>query len=173
MQHYGAFMKRTRKWAYAQQEAQRLAAIGLNANQISLRLEVNRSTVTRWMKAGKLPKTTTAPLTLHATADQSPDQWAASVRAEFDMDATDQQLLTHAKDALALARDAGNSVRERLAAGAEYRATLRQLNLPAKTAAAAADAAPAHAPVEKPKPRLVHRRPAEDPRKQFMQAVNQ
>lgn len=48
-------MRRTRKWAGLQSEAQRLAGQHWAPRQIAARLGVNKSTVTRWIQAGKLP----------------------------------------------------------------------------------------------------------------------
>lgn len=168
-------MKRTRKWAYVQQEAQRLADIGLNANQIAKRLQLNKSTVSRWLKAGKLTKgdgSRKAVVGIHAEQKQTPAEWAAAVRGEFALDASDDQLVTLAEESLALSRDPRCSVRERMAAGNEFRSTLKQLNLPAKAAdAVAAKPQPDAVEPPKPKPRLVHRVKV-DPRAKFMPAVN-
>jgi hypothetical protein len=101
-------IRRTRKWSFVAQEAARLAALGLSPLDISKRLDVNKSTVTRWMKTGKLartqrvatPKPDPPPVEAHIT--KTPSEWAKSVRAEYNLDATDDQIVTLAESALEL-----------------------------------------------------------------------
>lgn len=170
-------MKRTRKLVYVQQDAQRLAKLGLNANQIAKRIGVNKSTVSRWISSGKLTieEAKVRAVSIHASNTQTPADWAKSIREEFDLDVTDDQLVTLAEEQLALSRDVDCSVRERLAAGAEYLKTLRQLNLPGKAAAAAAGAQPTATSATPAKPRIVHskKKPAVDPRAKYLAAVGQ
>jgi transposase len=79
-------VKRTRKWAYVEQEAKRLVSLGLGHLEIAKRLGVNDSTIRRWVKAGKLEKRTTRQR--RAAADAAvptgrPAKWAAAVRKDF------------------------------------------------------------------------------------------
>lgn len=162
---------RTRKWVYVEQEARRLTALGLAPKDIAARLHVNRSTVTRWLKAGKLKRGTEsrAPVTITPTSNTTPAQWAAAVRANYALDATDEQLVTMAESNLLLSRDAGATPSIRMQAGREFRATVKQLALVAR-----ASAEEAAAPVEPKKPErkgplgVVRRRPAGDPRRALM-----
>lgn len=170
-------MKRTRKLAYTIQDARRLAKLGLKPAQIAKRIDVDRSTVSRWISSGKLTieEAKVRAVAIHASNTQTPADWAKSIREEFDLDVTDDQLVTLAEEQLALSRDVDCSVRERLAAGAEYLKTLRQLNLPGKAAAVAASAQPATTTAAPAKPRIVHskKKPAVDPRAKYLAVVNQ
>lgn len=122
---------RTRKWSYVEQEAKRLAALGLSPREIARRLEVNKSTVTRWIAAGKLEVRTR--LTLTGTG-QNPAQWAATVRKDYALDATDEQLVTLAESALALALDPSTAPHVRMTAAGRFQAIVRQLALVARVA---------------------------------------
>src|SRR5688572_880952 len=163
-------MKRTRKWGYVAQEAKRLADLGLSGYAIAKRLEVSEATVSRWVKAGKLTlkraevAETRADVTALATR-QSPEEWAASVRADYALSTTDDQLVTMAEAAL---RDSQNVLlkpAERMAAQREFRANVKQLALVGRVERQQQkpDTTPA---VEQPKrPALqVVRKPRTDPR---------
>lgn len=124
-------MRRSRKWKFSKQEAGRLAALGLSATQIALRLGVHKSTVCRWIQAGKLIRFTPAK------ADEptpprprlTPAEWAAAVRADYDLDATDDQLVTLGELALRLSTDSSVPPHVRMNASARFQAIVRQLSL--------------------------------------------
>lgn len=130
-------MKRTRKWTYVAQEAKRLAGLGMSAQEIAHRLELNRATVWRWMKQGKLPNTgrsaTGSGVMPEGSAISTPAEWAAAVRKTYGLDATDDQLVTLAEAALTTARDPGASVTLRLGAMGRFQALVKQLALVART----------------------------------------
>ena len=161
-------MRRTRKWAYVAQEAQRLAALGLSPLEIATRLEVNRSTVQRWMATGKLPNTrrntpdaATVPPGSRPPTDGNAATWAAAMRSAYALDATDEQLVDLAHVALSVARsDEAASVR--LAAMGRFQALVKQLALVARPVA---EAPAAPAPVSVPTT-VRERRP--DPRGSLM-----
>lgn len=132
-------MKRTRKWKYVEQDAIRLAGLGLSPLEIANRLGLNRSTVTRWIAAGKLGtkastrrKQRAKVLSVSASGGKSPAAWVSAVRKDFQLDETDAQLVVLAKDALAMAQDRKLKPRERLSAMAEFRANVKQLALVAR-----------------------------------------
>lgn len=136
-------MKRTRKWSYVAQEAGRLAGLGVSAAEIARRLEVNESSVSRWIKAGKLTisrqrrtaqgESDPDPLGEIAKSDphpiQSPEQWAAEVRQTFALDPTDDQLVTAARLQLETMHDGNATNADRRAASTEFRAIVKQLAL--------------------------------------------
>jgi hypothetical protein len=169
----------TRKWVFLEQEACRLFGLKMSEREIAKRLGVAKSTVTRWKKAGKLgakpgdTKKTTRTLK-PPTTRQSPAEWARSIRAEYKLDSTDEQLVTGAESMLSQSRDMTLSAAEQRRAFAEFRAIVRQLNLPGRQD----PALPAPVDQQQPastepiaKPRLVPT-PMVDPRAARL-AVNQ
>lgn len=167
-------MKRTRKWAFVAQEAQRLAALKLSASDIAKRLGVNRSTVGRWMEAGKIARATDKPATAasgETKPSQAPADWAASVRKAYDLDATDDQLVTIGEQALELSRDVKIAAHIRMTAAGRFQAIVRQLSLVTRGVEAEADApAPAVPEVSKKNP-MVKRANHADPRLKLMAIV--
>lgn len=160
-------MKRTRKWAFVAQEAKRLAELGLTPPEIAERLGVKRSSVNRWMAAGKLTDTrrgagTRAPRTVHVTKLVKPSEWAFAVRRDFALDATDEQLVTLAETALGKALDPQLPPVVQLQAMRTFQGLVKQLALIARLAdrpGAGKDTSDGPAVP----PRVVHR-PAGDPR---------
>jgi len=128
-------MRRTRKWGFVAQEAARLAALGLSPLDISKRLEVNKSTVTRWMATGKLKRTrgqAAIPPTVDAPIGRTPSEWSKSVRAEYSLDHTDDQLVTLAETALELSLNNTVAPHVRMNAAGRFQALVRQLALVAR-----------------------------------------
>lgn len=160
----------TRKWVFLEQEARRLYALKLSERAIAKKLHVAKSTVTRWKKAGKLGagqnaesarkvKVLRAP-----TPRQSPAEWARAIRAEYKLDATDEQLVTGAETMLSQSRDMTLTASEQRRAFAEFRAIVRQLNLPGRQDPALPVPGQDEQPAEPvAKPRLVPP-PVADPR---------
>jgi hypothetical protein len=159
-------VRRTRKWAYVAQEATRLADIGLSPTEIATRLEVARSTVHRWMAAGKLTDTHRRAAGGAEVRPRSATEWSAAVRANYALDATDEELVTMGEAALRKVHDPRATPQVQLSAMSRFIAIVKQLALVAR----AAEATPA--PVEAPPPpaERATRRPATDPRT-FLQAV--
>jgi len=105
---------------------------------------VDRSTIFRWVKTGKIPRpgararvkaqdTTTCNLPdykVHTRMDL-PDakDWAAAVRAKYELSATENTLVDLGVAALAIANDAEQRPEVRLAAMGRYAALVKQLNL--------------------------------------------
>lgn len=128
-------MPPTRKLVFLEQEARRLFALGLSERAMAKKLNVAKSTVTRWKKAGKLgeiPEKTTRKVLPPPPARQSPAAWARAIRAEYKLDSTDEQLVTGAETMLSQSRDMTLSASEQRRAFAEFRAIVRQLNLPGR-----------------------------------------
>ncbi len=132
-------MRRTRKWSFVQQEAQRLADIRLSPLEISRRLGVNKSTVTRWIKAGKLgsvrkPASMAAAKLEKEAQDgkKTAAQWAAAVRKEYALDVTDDQMVSMAESALLVIRDPTSAPQLRLQAMGRFQAIVKQLALVSK-----------------------------------------
>jgi hypothetical protein len=161
-------MRRTRKWSFVAQEAKRLADLGLSGYAIAKRLEVSEASVSRWVKAGKLvlkggkrDQRRSEIAALGAT--KSPAEWAAAVRADYSLDATDDQFVTLAEAALAKALNPRVKLTARLQAMRTFQGLVKQLALVAK----AADAMPAPAATPEPPKRQtfpVQRRRIGDPR---------
>jgi transposase-like protein len=114
------------------QEAKRLAEMGLSPLEIARRLGVAKSTVTRWMAAGKLArgkggrKTSAPPL--------APAQWAKTVREAYALDATDEQLVTCAQQALEVSYNMAETPTTRMNAMGRFQAIVKQLALVARLA---------------------------------------
>lgn len=124
-------MKRTRKWSYVEQEAKRLAGLGLTPIEIATRIGVNRSTIQRWMACGKLEKRVKSRVVANG---QTPTQWAATVRKDYALDATDEQLVRLAEAALGMSLDPALSPNERMTATARFQGIVKQLALVARLA---------------------------------------
>ena len=162
-------MRRTRKWAYVAQEARRLADLGLSPVEIAHRLEVNRSTVQRWMATGKLRDTraivgdrVAVPATSVPVPDGSADTWAAAVRAAYALDSTDEQLVDLATSALTVAKDLNEAASVRLVAMGRFQGLVKQLALVARAPVTEAPSPPP------PEPSRPVRPPRADPRSQLM-----
>ncbi|HEX7769472.1 MAG TPA: hypothetical protein VF422_05535 [Dokdonella sp.] len=159
----------TRKWVFLEQEARRLYALKLSERAIAKKLGVAKSTITRWKKAGKLgagpdsPGSSKVTVLRAPTPRQSPAEWARAIRAEYKLDATDEQLVTGAETMLSQSRDMTLTASEQRRAFAEFRAIVRQLNLPGRQEAAPSVEQPAVAPEPVARPRLVTP-PIVDPR---------
>lgn len=163
-------MSRTRKFEQMQQEALRLSALKMKPSEIAEHLEVSKSTVTRWIAQGKLPRVVVSnePVT-PVSPRMSPAEWARSVRTEYRLDATDGALVTLAESALSLSRDITVSASVQLSAAGRFQQIVRQLALVTRrTAAEEATPAPVAATgTPTPRPRLVTR-PKTDPRAAMM-----
>ncbi len=74
------------------------------------------------------PKKPAARAKDRASAAWSPDAWASWVRARYELDATEDVLLSLALDALKLSRDESDA-RVRISAAGRFQSLLRQLGL--------------------------------------------
>jgi hypothetical protein len=148
------------------QEAKRLADLGLSPTEIATKLEVERSTVQRWMAAGKLTDTRRSARGQGKVPVSSPGGWAASVRASYALDATDEELVNLGEAALRKVHSPKESPQVQLNAMGRFIAIVKQLALVARNA----DAVPEPAPEQKKTPAAPPRRRVVDPRT-FLQAV--
>lgn len=161
-------MKRTRKWAFVGQEAQRLASLGMSYSEIGRRLGVRQSTVSRWMSSGKLTRTKASGKRQAGIGVKAPAQWAASVRDAYALDATDEQLVTAGQQALELAYNMAETPPTRLNAMGRFQSIVKQLSLGLSDRRAAQPEAEAQKPAQAP--RSVPVRAGGDPRR-LLQAV--
>lgn len=163
-------MKRTRKWQFIGQEAQRLASLGMSDSDIGRKLGVRQSTVSRWRQSGKLTK----PAAMKArqrpdmATPKSPGQWAAAVREDYALDATDEQLVAAGEQALALAHNMAETPATRLNAMGRFQSIVKQLSL-GLSDRKAATAEPS--PVAQSRPRPM--RPAGGDPRGLLRAVGQ
>jgi hypothetical protein len=145
-------MKRTRKWAFVAQEATRLTALGLSPRETASRLGVNK---------GEKPRAT--PAKVKVKSRRTPSEWAREIRKAYDLDATDDQLVTLAQAALAMTIDSTAAAQLRLQAAGRFQALVKQLSLVTRRA----DEPPAEKPESKsaaaPRPSAAAHRA--DPRK--------
>jgi transcriptional regulator with XRE-family HTH domain len=130
-------MKRTRKWQFIGQEAQRLASLGMSLTDIGRKLDVRQSTVSRWVSSGKLTRPSAADRAKAGAAAaakrqpkfQTPEQWADSVRKDYALDATDEQLVISGQEALEIARNQAETPATRMTASGRFQAIVKQLAL--------------------------------------------
>ena len=157
-------MKRTRKWAFVGQEAMRLAGLGLSPYAISKKMGLAPSTVTRWVKAGKLQPgrapNAKAEQRTAAAQFESPEDWARRIRADYALDASDNQLVKLGQQALELANNMAESPTTRMMAAGRYQSILKQLALVTRLEAGQ----PKPEPEKKPQVRAVAPRSGIDPR---------
>jgi transcriptional regulator with XRE-family HTH domain len=161
-------MKRTRKWQFIGQEAQRLAALGMSDSDIGRKLGVRQSTVSRWRQSGKLTRPAAEKGRRRASAktvQQTPEQWAEAVREDYALDATDEQLVALAQQALALAHNMAETPATRLNAMGRFQAIRKDLSLGPARGTKDQPAPPAEKPAVSAPPRPA--RPAGDPRALF------
>jgi excisionase family DNA binding protein len=121
------------KWRQVGPEAIRLAARGLSPLEIAEALGVDRSTVQRWMAAGKITDTRTSrtvePASPLADAAELPAlAWAAAIRAAHTLDDTDEKLVALADLALSVAENPAEQSSIRLAAAGRFQSLTKQLS---------------------------------------------
>ncbi len=128
-------MKQTHKLKALSNVAETVAAAS-SLTAAARYLGVNRSTLHRWIRAGKVAVPAAARPTKRtglprgaAGPGQTPEGWARAVRRAYTLTGTEQQLLVSATDALTIARDHAARAETRLAAMGRYQALVRQLNL--------------------------------------------
>lgn len=100
-------------------------------------LGVDRSTLHRWITAGKVPAPGVAPRRPRDGSGargragvRTPEAWARSVRARYALSPEEAQLLEAATIARTMLADPARDDRIRLAAAAEFRRLLAALQLP-------------------------------------------
>ena len=115
-----------------------VVASSRSLSEAAQKLGVNRSSLHRWMQAGKVakpePKTGVAA---GAQPGQDPAEWARQVREAGELDPTRSTLLDLAVDALRMSRDTECRPETRLSAMGRYQQLVKQLNLDTGEQAAA------------------------------------
>jgi transposase-like protein len=98
-------------------------------------LGVNRSTLHRWIAAGKVAGPESRPSRGRSTtgSQRSPESWAQWVRETFDLNGTEDALVKLAEQALALAQDQGAKPEVRLSAMGRFQQLTRQLDFEEET----------------------------------------
>lgn len=120
---------RSRKWIFVGQEAQRLMSLGMRPAEIARKLDVEQSTVSRWIASGKLVKGRAKQARRRTAGVPSPADWAADVRREYQLSITDEQLVELGVRALTLASDLTQPAPIRLLASARFQSLAKQLQL--------------------------------------------
>ncbi len=94
------------------------------------RRRLKRGSVPRSGRPAKAPPKKRAA-SAKASAPRSPESWARWVRRRYELDASEDVLLSLAVDALRLSREEGQDARVRLQAAGRFQSLLRQLGLEA------------------------------------------
>lgn len=176
-------MNRTRKWEYVRQDVTRFVKLGMTPSQIEKKLDgkVTKSTINKWIAAGKLQRG--APVTKLTAAQfnrskKSASAWAKSVRSEYLLNETDDQLVTLAETALVMSKDPAAKNSEKLNAARLFQSIVDQLNFvarsaPAKPEAPEKGAAAVNGEPPAPTKNPVTPRPTgeDDPRRAYMAVV--
>ena len=91
-----------------------------------------RSTIHRWIAAGLVPPLPRRRKAIVGSVPDSvaPTDWAAAIRAKYDLQPHEDVIVGLAEGALAIARDQAQRPTVRLAAMQRFTALLRDLNLP-------------------------------------------
>jgi hypothetical protein len=89
------------------------------------RLGVHRATVYRWEEADRAPGG--CPRALPPDVRQSPAEWAATMRRDYVLDASQAQLVMLGEVALGLAQDTAHAAPTRLLAAGRFQAITKQL----------------------------------------------
>ena len=99
-------------------------------------LQVDRVTLHRWIRAGKVPapggrRRRVSPRLDNplATPVATPEEWAAAVRAAYALTATELEILALAERARAIALNDTVKLETQLAAMGRYQTLVKQLNL--------------------------------------------
>ena len=128
--------KRTWKWRGLLADASRAMAEAPSVSAAARQLGVDRSTLHRWARDGKIPRPTgrrrpSPPVSpnppLRGEQPVSPATWAAAVRAAYVLNATEDTYIDLADEALTMARDTSLKPADRLAAMGRFSALVKQI----------------------------------------------
>jgi len=145
-----------RKWIRVGPEAKRLAALGISPTEVASQLGVDRSTVQRWMAAGRITDTRTSRTVEPASplaADLPALEWAAAIRAAYTLDATDEKLVALADLALSVAQNPAELSSIRLGAAGRFQSLVKQLAARIRPTAEEVAPAPVRAAIVREDPR--------------------
>jgi transposase-like protein len=121
--------KRTHKLKGLKNVAE-VVATSRSLSEAAQKLGVNRSSLHRWMQAGKVAAP--APkmgIAAGVQPGQTAEDWAKAVREAGDLDATRSALVDLAVEALTISRDTEHRPETRLSAMGRYQQLVKQLNL--------------------------------------------
>lgn len=126
-------MKQTWRFRSLSGDAVVVMATARTVTAAATALGVDRGTVHRWIKAGKVPaprgrKRGPAPSGDVAAFPQSPEEWARWARETFVLTGTEAALLDLAVLALQIAWDQTQKPEVRLSAAGRYQRLVQQLN---------------------------------------------
>jgi hypothetical protein len=94
---------------------------------IADKLGVDRSTVQRWMAAGRITDTRESQASEALLRAATDVPWAAAIRAAYTLDATDEKLVALADLALTVAQTTSELPSIRLAAAGRFQSLVKQL----------------------------------------------
>lgn len=123
--------KRTHKFG-ALGDVAAVVAESKSLTHAARKLGINRSTLHRWIESGKVKvpdKTRARAGAEQPPEDLAPEHWAEWVRKNFELSATDLQLVDLARIALVQARDEQGQPNVRLNAMGRFQNIVKQLNL--------------------------------------------
>jgi hypothetical protein len=126
-------VKKTWRFRALSGDVARVMATSTSLGAAATALGVDKSTVFRWVKAGKVPapgarrRRRAAPAADTGGGPQSPAAWATWARQTFVLSGTEAALLDLAVDALTLARDPAQKPEVRLNAAGRFQQLVRQL----------------------------------------------
>jgi hypothetical protein len=124
--------------------ARDIVASSRSLGEAAARLKVDKSTVFRWVRAGKVPPPGGKPGPKAAQVGQLADvpipttaiSWLERVRATYEFNPTEEVLVQLADIALRLAEDSSLSVPVRMAAAGRFQSLVRQIGFPEEDARA-------------------------------------
>lgn len=131
-------MKKTWRFGTLQGDAADVMRSASSLGAAATRLGVDKSTVFRWVKSGKVPppggrRRAVSTGGNHPPGELSPEGWAASVRNSYALSPTEAELVGMAAVALEMAHDTGARPETRLAAMGRFQRLTRQLDLETET----------------------------------------
>ena len=130
-------MPKSFKFRRIGKDAAEVLASSPSQSAAARRLGVDRSTLHRWLVAGKVQrpprreKRATEATPAAEMTDQTPEQWAATLRADYLFSSTEEVLVDLGAVTLRLSKDERLSPSERLAAVGRFQQLIKQLHLEA------------------------------------------
>jgi hypothetical protein len=122
--------------------ARDIVASSRSLGEAAARLKVDKSTVFRWVRAGKVPPPggkpgpKAAPKPAGVPVPATAVSWLERVRATYEFNPTEEVLVQLADIALRLAEDSSLSVPVRMAAAGRFQSLVRQIGFPEEDARA-------------------------------------
>jgi hypothetical protein len=130
-------VKKTHKFKVLAGDAARIVATASSLTAAAKALHVDRSTLFRWIKSGRVPppggRCSPGPRRSAPVRPQDPAAWARATREAFALTATEAALLDLAEAALVLTSDPTQKADTRLSAMGRFQALVKQLNFEQET----------------------------------------